>query len=158
MNLINPFKKLSNIQKYSIIISLIILAISLTQPAFYIDREEDPAAWAETWILFFFGWTFPFGGGITGFLFWLANPIYIISIIKIIRNKRSGFILSLIASLIATSFSFIDEITANSSGSLSKITSLELGYKLWLSSLLILTIGTSLSILLTKKKKDVHHV
>ena len=152
MNLIKQFKILPIFQKYSIIISVIILCISLTQPAFYIDREEDPGAWAESWMLFLFGWTFPLGGGITGFLFWCANPIYILSIIQIIRKKKVGIILSIIASIIAFSFSLMDEITASSSGSLSKITSLELGYKLWLASLITLTIGTLISLIINKKK------
>jgi len=131
------------------------LIISLAQPAFYIDHQENPAAWAESWMLFFLGWTFVFGGGITGFLFWCANPIYIIGMILIIRNKKSGFWFSLIATLISFSFSLIDEIVASSSGSLSKITSLELGYKLWLSSFIILTIGTGLNeILLNVKKRS----
>ncbi len=91
MKLIYKFKQLSKVQKYSIFLSLLILIISLTQPAFYVDRQENPAAWAESWMLFFLGWIFVFGGGITGFLFWCANPIYIIGLILIMRNKKSGF-------------------------------------------------------------------
>ena len=153
MNLIKQFKILPNFQKYTIYISLIILGISLSQPAFYIDKEENPAAWANSLILFFFGWTFPFGGGITGFLFWCANPIYILSIILIIGKKNFGIILSIIASIIAFSFSLMDEIVASSSGSLYKITSLELGYKLWLTSIWTLSIGTLISFIINKKNK-----
>ena len=152
MNLIKQFKILPNFQKFTICISLIILCISLSQPAFYIDRDDDPAAWANSLMIFFFGWTFPLGGGITGFLFWCANPIYILSIIQIIRKKSIGIILSIIASIIAFSFSLMDEITASSSGSLSKITSLELGYKLWLASIITLSIGTLISLIINKKK------
>lgn len=152
MNLIKQFRVLPIFQKYTIIISLILLGISLTQPAFYIDNEENPAAWAESYMLFFFGWTFPLGGGITGFLFWCANPIYLLAIIQIIRKKNLGLVLSIIASIIAFSFSLMDEITASSSGSLSKITSLELGYKLWLTSIITLSIGTFIITLINKKK------
>lgn len=152
MDLIKQFKSLPNFQKYSIIMSLIILCISLTQPAFYIDREENPGAWADSWMLFFFGWIFPLGGGISGFLFWCANPIYLLAIVQIFRMKNIGIVLSIIASLIAFSFSQIDEITASSSGRLSKITSLELGYKLWLTSFLTLTIGTLLPQSLNRKQ------
>jgi len=151
MNLVKQFRILPPLQKYTIIISLIILCISLTQPAFYIDREENPAAWAESWMLFFFGWTFPLGGGITGFLFWCANPIYLLAILQIIKKKNIGILLSIIAIIIAFSFSQINEIAASSSGSLSKITSLELGYKLWLTSIATLTCGTLLSRFLNRK-------
>lgn len=150
MNLLKQFKILPTSQKFTIIISLIILCVSLTQPAFYIDREENPAAWAESWMLFFFGWMFPFGGGITGFLFWCANPIYFFSILQTIRNKKSGILLSVLASLIAFSFSLVDEIIASSSGSFSKITSLELGYKLWLASIITMMIGTFVTKILNR--------
>ena len=153
MKLIYKLNQLSKVQKYSIFLSLLILIISLTQPAFYIDRPENPAAWAESWMLFLLGWMFLFGGGITGFLFWCANPIYIIGLILIIRNNKSGFWFSLIATLISFGFSLIDEIVASSSGSLSKITSLDLGYKLWLSSFIVLTIGTGLNEILMNVKK-----
>lgn len=151
--LISEFNLLTRTQKITVVLSLLLLILSLTQPAFYIDREENPAAWAQSAMLFFFGWIFPLGGGIVPFLFWCANPLYILSLIKIIKKKKSGFLLILIATLIAFGFSQMNEITASSSGGLSEITSLELGYKLWLSSFIVLTLGTGLNELLNIERK-----
>jgi hypothetical protein len=85
-------------------------------------------------MLFFFGWTFPLGGAFIPFCFWLANPIYIMSIILIIRKKVNGFYFSFIPVCIAIIFSQMESIMASESGSNTDITSLELGYKLWLTS------------------------
>jgi hypothetical protein len=88
MTIINSFKSLSRVGQFTVGLSLITLILSLTQPAFYIDREDNPAAWADSWLLFFFGWTFPLGGALIPFLFWCANPIYITSIFQIIKGKK----------------------------------------------------------------------
>lgn len=152
MKFIDSFKALSKIGQFTIYLSLFTLILSLTQPAFYIDSEE-PAAWADSWFLFFFGWTFPLGGALVPFLIWCANPIYIFSLIFIIKGNKTGFYLSLLAALIAFSFSLFDKITASESGSETPIKSLELGYKLWLTSFVIMCFGTGLNLYLKSGKK-----
>ena len=146
---------LTNTEKISLSLSLSILVLSFFFPAFYIDRPENPDAWSNSCLLFFFGWTFPLGGALVPFLFWLANPIYIISIIQIIRKKSNGFYFSFIPVCIAIIFSQMDSIMASESGSESDITSLELGYKLWLTSFAILGFGSLL--MLSKRKKAAYN-
>ena len=152
MNIVKSFKVLSRVAQITIVLSLMILIISFTQPAFYIDWKENPAAWADSWLLFFFGWTFPLGGAIIPFLIWCANPIYILSIILTLKGKSMGFYLSLLATVIAFSFSQLDTIITSESGRESPITSLELGYKLWLTSIIILCLGTGIDLLLKSPK------
>jgi hypothetical protein len=154
LKIIDSIKSLSLVGQITIFLSLLTLIISLTQPAFYIDWEEDPAAWADSWLLFFFGWTFPLGGALIPFLIWTANPIYIMSIIQTIKGKITGFYLSIIATLIAFSFSQFDTIMASESGRESPIKSLELGYKFWLASFVIMSIGTGVNFYLTSKQTN----
>lgn len=142
-------------EKITLVASFSTLVVSLFFPAFYIDRPEDPAAWSNSFMLFFFGWTFPLGGAIVPFLFWLANPIYIMSIYFIISKKVYGFYFSFIPVSIAIIFSQIKSIMASESGSNTDITSLELGYQLWLTSFIILACGSLLS--LYKRKKDTNN-
>lgn len=153
MKIIKSFKSLSKPGQIAIILSLIILIASLTQPAFYIDWDENPAAWANSWLLFFFGWTFPLGGALFPFLIWCANPIYLLSIILTLKRKNIGFYLSLIAVIIAFSFSQLDTIIASESGRESSIKSLELGYKLWLTSMVILCIGTGINLIVMRRNQ-----
>lgn len=145
-------KSLSRLQKITILLSLIVLIVSLTQPAFYIDREENPAAWADSCLLFFLGWILPLGGALAPFLIWCANPIYIYSIVLTIKGKTTGFYLSALATSVALSFSQFDSIITSESGGQSAITSLELGYKLWLASFIIMTLGTGINLYLSSQK------
>jgi len=137
MNLLKQFRLLPIIQRAIILLSLSVLIISLSQPAFYCNGHKAmPSAY-----LFFMGWSGILGGGIPSCLPWLANPIYFISIYLIIRNKNYALYLSLLSVLIAFSFSFLDNIVTSESGSTSKIVSLEPGYYLWLTSFIILFLG-----------------
>jgi hypothetical protein len=141
-DIIEGFKKLTRFQKGVIVLSLILLFISITQPAFFIDRPEDPEAWSDSWIIFFFGWTFFLGGSFSGTFIWLANPIYFTSLIFIFDHKPKGIYLSVLATLIALLFSTFDTVITSESGSYSAITSFGLGYKLWVSSFITLTVGS----------------
>lgn len=155
MKLFVAFKSVSLFGRVFIVLSLALLLASLTQPAFYIDWEEDPAAWADSWLLFFFGWTFPLGGALVPFLFWCANPIYIFSIIQTLKGDKLGFYLSALATLIALAFSQMDTILASESGRESPIKSLELGYKLWLASFVVMTIGTGVNAFYLQSRKGI---
>lgn len=64
-----------------VILSFLLFSISLTQPAFYIDRPGNPEAWAESWALVLIGWISLLFGGPVNFLIWLANPLYFLSAI-----------------------------------------------------------------------------
>ena len=153
MKILDSCRSVSLFGRIAIILSLILLIASLTQPAFYIDRE-DPAAWADSWLLFFFGWTFPMGGALIPFLFWCSNPIYIFSLIQTLKGDKVGFYLSALSTLVALAFSQMDTIITSESGSESPIKSLELGYKLWVASFVVMTIGTGVNLYLKSKKAE----
>jgi hypothetical protein len=140
---------LSPFLKLIIVLSLICLVISFFLPAFYIDRQ-DRDAWADGKMLFFLGWMSVLGGNGFASLVWLANPLYIASIVLTIKGKKAGLFLALLSSLVAASFSFVGTIITDEAGHYSKITSLEPGYILWLTSILILTIGTGLNLYFKK--------
>ncbi|TDQ25462.1 hypothetical protein [Tenacibaculum caenipelagi] len=128
-----------------------LLISSLFYPAFYIVGD-NPNSWSESWLLFFFGWTFPLGGAFLPFLIWCANPIYIFSIILTLKGKIKGLYFSLTASILGISFSLMETVMTSESGGTSRIKSLELGYKLWVSSLIVLTIGIGINELILKRK------
>jgi hypothetical protein len=130
------------LQKVIILFSLVIFILSLTKPAFYIDRPDNPEAWSNSLLIFLLGWMSVFGGNIIALFFWLANPIYFLSILLTLKKKKWGLYLSIIATVISLSFSLLPSIMTDEAGNFSEITSLELGYKFWLLSLLIMTLGT----------------
>lgn len=146
---IKVIKSISALQKVVLLVSISLLILSFTQPAFYIDRE-DPDAWSDSIMLFFFGWTAFLGGAYIPFLIWLANPLYIVSVWFIIKKNSKGFYISILASLLAFSFSQLDDLRTSESGTYSEISSLELGYMLWLASYLVLTLGTGINQFLLK--------
>lgn len=147
------FLSLTVIEKITIALSVFTLVLSFFFPAFYIDRPENPAAWSNGCMLFFFGWTFPLGGALVPFFFWLANPIYIFSLISIIRKKNHGYTVSYVPLILALIFSQMKRFMTSESGSETDITSLELGYFLWLSSFALLAIGVALNTYINKKSK-----
>jgi len=84
---------------------------------------------------------------------WLANPILILSWVVNKKHKKASFIFSVVSMIIMLSFLFFDEIIVNESGYPSKITSIKLGYWLWVSSAFIMVLGNAF--LFYKKKKEV---
>lgn len=138
------------IEKSTILLSLACFVSALFFPAFYIDRQGNPEAWADSVLLLFMGVIFPLGGAFVPFLFWLANPIYIIAIIFTMRKNSKGLYLSCTSLILAVIFSQMDTIMTSESGHSSKIISLELGFKLWLISFVILTAGNFLRVYSSK--------
>ena len=115
--------------------------MSLTQPAFFIDRQDDPNAYTNSLILLLMGWMSLLGGAILPFVIWLANPLYFISIIFVIKRKSEGLYLSIGATLLSFIFSLLDTIMTSESGKSSLITGRGLGFKLWFASFIILALG-----------------
>jgi hypothetical protein len=138
-------KKLTTSQLTFAFFSVLLFLVSLTQPAFYIDRADNPAAWSESWLLVLLGWTSLLGGWFVNFLIWLANPFYILSTIFLFSGSKISFTFGLLACVLAFSFSQLDTILASESGHHEEIKSLELGYYLWFSSFVVLTIVSGVS-------------
>ncbi|MDN3676622.1 hypothetical protein QWY90_04780 [Flavobacterium paronense] len=124
----------------TIILSLLIFFISLNKNAVTIDYQGIKTVPSLDY--FFMGSIAFLGGGLLEEIIWLANPLSLISIFLLLMNKRSSYKLSLSALILAVSFSSWNELLGAESGASAKIISLELGYYLWVLSILILTIGT----------------
>lgn len=143
----NRLNFLSAVEKAAILLSILLFIISLTLPAFFVERPKTEPEEMESLLIVLTGWMYPLGGAIIPFLFWCANPIYLFSICALLnRNKKAGFFISLIPCLIALAFTQMDKIMTSESGSESAITSLGSGYFLWLSSFLVLTIGVGIKL------------
>lgn len=139
------------IKSITINVSLLLFFISLTQNAvkiYYHGESQDSSSisYLLTGSIAFFG------GGLLEEIIWLANPLCLYAIIMLQRKDRKAIVLSCIALLLAINFSFWTEILGSESGSLAKILSLELGYFLWLLSIITLTIGTFLFFIVEKKE------
>ncbi|KRD11734.1 hypothetical protein ASE21_08530 [Flavobacterium sp. Root901] len=124
----------------TITLSLLIFGISLSQNAVTINFGGKIRV-VSSLEYFFMGSTALLGGGLLEQIIWMANPLCLFVIIYFIKNNKNAVLLSLIASCLAISFSFWEEILGAESGSMAEIVSLELGYYLWVLSILILTIG-----------------
>jgi hypothetical protein len=120
-------------------LSLLVLGISLSQNAIIVDYIEIKAASSLDY--FFMGSIAFLGGGLFEQIIWLANPLCLLAIRFMIKDDKRAVLLSLIASALAISFYFWTEILSAESGAMAKIISFEVGYYLWVSSIVILTIG-----------------
>ena len=121
-------------------LSLLVFAISLTQNALVVNYNDEIKTASSLEYLLIGSVAF-MGGGLLEEIVWLANPLCLLAIVLLIKNNEKAVLWSLIASGLAISFSFWSEILGAESGTMAKIVSLELGYYLWLASILILTIG-----------------
>lgn len=135
------FRKLPLHKKVVIAISLGLLVISLTQPAFYTANDKPSSFNLCSAGLFFLGWMGALAGAIMEFFFWFANPLYLIALYRFVKGKKNPLIASISATLIAASFSLSNTFIANEAGGRTIIIKLGIGYGLWVASLCVLTIG-----------------
>ncbi|MFB9077616.1 hypothetical protein ACFFLS_01100 [Flavobacterium procerum] len=134
----------------TIVLSLLLLLFSLTQNALIVNYGGETKTGAS-FDYFFMGAIAFMGGGLFEEIIWLANPLCLCAIIYFWKNDPRAISLSLLASALAVSFSFWSEILGAESGAMAKIISFELGYYLWISSILILTIGILIHYKMTVK-------
>lgn len=142
------------IQTLTVTLSVIVFIISLTQYVVTIDHDiiESLSSWQYLTI----GSVAIFGGGVLEWLIWLANPLYIISIILFIKHYRLSMITAFLASFLAVIFSTWEEVRVDEKGMTAKIIHFELGYYFWVSSILILTTGIFFYFRHRSKRK-IHH-
>lgn len=115
---------------------MLIFLISLTQDCIiyqYFNEVHYPS-----YLAFLLGWTYFDGLRWEGFV-WLANPLYFLGIVLIIKRNHNAVLPLIISSFLASSFMFFDNITITKSGRIAPIITLELGYFLWLISILFAT-------------------
>lgn len=131
-------------------LSLLVFAISLTQNALVVNYNNEIKTASSLEYLFIGSIAF-MGGGLLEEIIWLASPLCLLAIVFMIKDDKRAVLVSLIASALAISFSFWNEILGAESGTMAKIISFELGYYLWLASILILTIGILIHYKMTLK-------
>ena len=120
-----------------ILIGTVIFLISLTQDCVYYKYFDE--IHYPSYLAFLLGWTYFDGVCWEGFV-WLANPLYFLGIVLVLKRNYSAVFPLIISSFLASSFMFFDNITITKSGRIAPIIELELGYFLWLSSILFTTI------------------
>ena len=127
--------------KYAIIsASLMFCILSLTQDAFVVNDMNVEKIFSSLEILAM--GTFAFlGGGLLEQLIWNANPLYLLSIVFFLMDKPLAVKTGLGAIVLAALFLTWNEILVAESGRTAQITSLELGYWLWLGSIVSLCVG-----------------
>lgn len=101
--------------------SVILFVISLTQNAFFTDKNNTCVGY----LALIFGFYVVFDTGIS----WIANLCIILS--WAYRHKKISIYFSLLALILGISFLFIDKITTGTNNIYRKITGYGLGYYLW---------------------------
>lgn len=122
------------------ILSAVIFALSLTQNAItYTDHEGTHSLSSIS--LFLTGPIAFLGGGLLEWIVWLANPAYLYSIIAFNKGRKSARKASMISVILSVWFIFWREILVSESGRQGTITQKNLGFWLWLISILVLSIS-----------------
>lgn len=126
----------------------IIFLSSLTMECYLVDG--NPSIGSFGLIAFLLGWL---NFNLIG-LIWLANPLFLLSLFSFFFNKKPklALITSLTASILAISFTQIDEIIKNEGGFSGQITDYLLGYWLWTISILLMPLALILNKLSANKK------
>lgn len=129
--------------KYSLknilaLINLLIFIASLFFTAFKVTESKEIRDFSSFELLLIGGISF-LGGGILEFFIWSANIWFFISIACFFFEKFfASIVTGIIALLISVSFLFWNSILVSESGREAPIYSLEIGYFLWLASILFI--------------------
>jgi hypothetical protein len=89
----------------------------------------------------------PIGATVT----WFANPLLFLSWIAVKRNNKIALKLSLASTVLILSFLLFQKVINNEAGTYAGVTGYKAGYWLWLSSALMVVLG---SIWLLKKNSQ----
>ncbi len=129
------------------ILAIIIYLLSMTMESYLVNGKSSIGSYGL--IAFLYGWL---NFNLIGVI-WLANPLFITSSLFIMFSKKQNlpFVLSLIASILAISFTQVTEIIRTEAGHTGKIDRYLLGYWLWLLSILLMLIATIVNKTLNKK-------
>jgi hypothetical protein len=115
--------------------------VSLTQPAIVYNDYDGQKTFSSASALLMGAISF-LGGGALEWIIWLANPLYIFALSLFIGSNRSSILIATMATAIALSFLGWHNILVAENGRMASIVGLSAGYWLWVSSLLILMIGS----------------
>lgn len=131
-------------KEYFVLLSIIVFIVALSQPAYCIDNKCG-LKW---------GGLISLVSGALGFytgeaaLTWLANPLLIVSWITFFNFKKASFILSIGATGLGLHFLNFNRIMINEGGGYGQITGHEIGYWLWVSSMVIILIANVFSLIM----------
>lgn len=123
------------IKKVVFVTSLLLFLVSLTQQCYCTTADCGDSIMA-----FLLGWAALLSGGAG--IAWLANPLLIASWILLRKNLKATMFLSVGAVLFSLSFLLFDSVIANEAGHKQIIISYKTGFWLWVSSSMIMLVGT----------------
>lgn len=116
-------------------ISVGIYLLSLVFPCYRTASETSQSIMALT-----MGWIGVLSGGAA--ICWLANPLLWTAWILSNKKPRSSMLFAMGAFLMAFFFLLFTEVIANENNQSQRITERKLGYWLWLTSTLVMLIGS----------------
>lgn len=139
-----------------------ILAITISQILFVISLSQTGLSYQDyngngiypSYELFLSGAVSFIGGGLFESMIWMANPFYFVGLVYFYKSKQDSLKFSFISLIISTSFILWKEILVSESGRTAKITTLGIGYWLWVSSILVLTISIFIDAKRNKARKN----
>lgn len=129
--------------KHILLLSMVIFLCSLIPNPYVVNHEEG-----ELFGGFFCVTIGLFGFWVGGpFLSWLANPLLFVSWFLSFKKKyKWALITSLIAIAFGLYFLSFDEILVDEAGHRQPITSYDLGYYLWILSMVVCIFGNALGL------------
>ena len=131
--------KQSLLKTLTITISLAIYIYSFTFDAFsYNYQGMNNMSSLEAFLM---GSIAVLGGGTYEWLIWLANPLCFIAILCLMFDKKIALHFASVSIILSLSFLSSNTILAAESGTRGEILAIKSGYYIWLSSIVILTIG-----------------
>jgi hypothetical protein len=124
-------------------VSLVLFLLCLTQDGFFIDGD-NPRAWSQAGYLLLLGWL----GLLAGVVAWLANPLWIAAWIAFALHRHGvALALSIAALVCALSFLTVDAVMVSEAPTFAKVTSVGIGYWLWIASMAALAGGAALTLI-----------
>lgn len=131
------------------IVTLIIYCASMLCPTYCTIREyggESCSGILSGLGATLFGWLGILVGGKGIYLVWFANPLFIIGLIMNKKSPTSALILSIIACILSLAFLLGGEVLINEAGHVAQISTLQIGYWLWLTSMVLLVAASFYSL------------
>ena len=131
--------KQSLLKTLTITISLALYIYSFTFEAFSYNYQGIQTM--SSLNAFLMGSIAVLGGGTYEWGIWLANPLCFTAILCLLFDKKNAIYFASASIILSLSFSSSNTILVAESGTKSEILSIKSGYYIWLSSIVILTIG-----------------
>ncbi|HMT27706.1 MAG TPA: hypothetical protein PKD91_00360 [Bacteroidia bacterium] len=141
------------LKKTFLTISIVFFILSLTQKCYC-----TTSTCSDSIMVFLLGWFAMFSGGAG--ISWIANPFLLGAWIMLKKNLKISMFLSMGAVLMSLSFLLFESVLDNENNQAKEIISYKAGYLLWVSSTVVMLIGTYLLMLryntrkLMEKKKS----